>query len=265
MSDEVRVESEGALTVVTIHRPQARNAIGLATMGELEAALSEVGRSDASVLVITGAGRHAFVSGGDLKELEAVRTTADAERMATRMRSILDNLIRLPMPVVAALNGHAFGGGAEVAVAADIRLAADDIRIGFTQSTLGIMPAWGGAERLTELVGRSRAMLLLCAGEVLDAQEALSIGLVDQVLPRAGFEEGWRRQAERLASPPAAVTRSIKRVVSSVRPGTHPATEAASVRSFAELWAAPAHWERAATAELLRRQAKAERRSSSLG
>ena len=117
-------------------------------------------RQAPEALVIKGAGDKAFVSGGDLKELSALRTEEDAAAMARRMRSICDQLADFPAPVVAALNGHAFGGGAEVAVAADIRVAADDIKIAFNQVQLEIMPAWGGAERLAALVGKSRALLL---------------------------------------------------------------------------------------------------------
>jgi enoyl-CoA hydratase/carnithine racemase len=254
MSDEVRVELRDRVCVITIDRPHTRNAIGLRTMAELDAALVEICGGDAAVVVITGAGDRAFVSGGDLRELEEIRTVEDAERMARRMRSVLDRLTRLPMPVIAALNGHALGGGAEIAVAADLRIAADDIRIGFTQSTLGFMPAWGGAERLTAMVGRSQALLLLCSGQALEASQAREIGLVDRVILRPDFGAGWREIAARFASLPASATRSIKGVVAAVSPATFPATEAGSVRAFAELWAAPEHWEMAAAAELRRRR-----------
>ena len=154
-------ESEG-LAVLTIDRPHARNAIALDTMAQLEKAIDEA--AGAQALVIKGAGDRAFVSGGDLKELSALRTEEDAAAMAKRMRSICDQLAAFPAPVIAVLNGHAFGGGAEVAVAADIRVAADDIKIAFNQVTLEIMPAWGGAERLAALVGKSRALLLAGSG-----------------------------------------------------------------------------------------------------
>ncbi len=174
---EVGVQVEGKVAVLTIDRPHARNAIGLATMAELGEALDQIENEPVNVLVVRGAGDRAFVSGGDLKELSAIRDEQGAIDMATRMRRLLDRLATFPVPVVAALNGHALGGGAEVAVAADIRIAADDVSIGFTQVQLAIMPAWGGAERLAELVGRSRAMLLIAAGTRLSAAEAERIGL----------------------------------------------------------------------------------------
>jgi len=154
----VDLDLDDGLAVITIDRPHARNAISLETMDQLEKALD--GAQGASALVITGAGDRAFVSGGDLKELSALRTEPEASGMAFRMRMICDRIAGFPAPTIAALNGHALGGGAEFAVAADIRLAADDVKIGFNQVTLEIMPAWGGAERLVALVGYSKALLL---------------------------------------------------------------------------------------------------------
>src|SRR5918994_3855374 len=183
----VDLEVDDGLAIITIDRPHARNAISLETMDQLEKALD--GAEGACALVITGAGDRAFVSGGDLKELSALRTELDASSMAWRMRTICDRISGFPGPTIAALNGHALGGGAEFAVSADIRLAADDIKIGFNQVTLEIMPAWGGAERLAALVGYSRALLLAGTGTVLDAAEAERIGLVDRVLPRESFDD----------------------------------------------------------------------------
>ena len=218
------------LAVLTIDRPHARNAIALDTMDQLEKALDAA--AGARTLVIKGAGERAFVSGGDLKELSALRTVEDASAMAKQMRSICDQLASFPAPVIAVLNGHAFGGGAEVAVAADIRVAADDIKIAFNQVELEIMPAWGGAERLAALVGKSKALLLAGTGRALDAVEAERIGLVDLVLPRSSFEDGWRSLARSLARRPAA---EIKRVISGVSPDE-------AIASFARLWVADAHW-----------------------
>ena len=230
----VVLQLDDGLAVVTIDRPHARNAIALATMDELEKAID--GAAGARALVITGAGDRAFVSGGDLKELSAIRTVEAASAMAWRMRGICDQLANFPAPVIAAVNGHAFGGGAEVAVAADIRVAADDITIGFNQVNLAIMPAWGGAERLATLVGRGRALLLAGTGTVLDAAEAERVGLLDVVLPRADFENGWRTLARSLATVPAG---EIKRVTSGG------ASAEAAVQAFAQLWVSDAHWDAA--------------------
>ena len=227
----VDVELDDGVAVITIDRPHARNAISPATMDELDKAIDVA--ADARCLVIRGAGERAFISGGDLKELNAVRTEDEASAMAWKMRRICDRLASFPAPVLAALNGHALGGGAEVAVSADIRVAADDIRIGFTQVTLAIMPAWGGAERLAGLVGKGRALMLAGAGTVLDAAEAERIGLVDRVLPRAGFDAGWRALARSLAG---GAGRDIKRLTSG---GVAPEE---AVQAFVRLWVADAHW-----------------------
>jgi len=235
----VDLELDQELAVITIDRPHARNAIAPETMDQLEKALDAA--AGAKALVIRGGGDRAFVSGGDLKELSKLRTEEQAADMARRMRSICDQVANFPAPVVAALNGHALGGGAEFAVAADIRVAADDIKVGFNQVTLAIMPAWGGAERLAELVGRGRALMLAGSGTVLDAAEAERFGLVDRVLPRDSFEEGWRSLARSLANGPAG---EIKRVMAG-------ASAPEAVAAFARLWIADEHW--AAAGKVLNR------------
>lgn len=226
----VDLEFDDGLAVITIDRPQARNAIAPETMEQLDKALD--GAEGAHALVIKGAGDRAFVSGGDLKELAAIRTEQDASAMAWRMRSICDRIAGFPTPTVAVLNGHALGGGAEFAVAADIRLAADDIKIGFNQVALSIMPAWGGAERLTALVGYSKALLLAGIGTVLDAAEAERIGLVDRVLPRGSFDEDWRAIARSFATRSAGEIRRVMRGVSTNE----------AVAAFARLWVSDEHW-----------------------
>ncbi|MEU9350588.1 enoyl-CoA hydratase/isomerase family protein [Streptomyces griseoloalbus] len=230
----VELELQDGLAVVTIDRPHARNALDLQAMDELEKALDAA--EGASALAVTGAGDRAFVSGGDLKELSRLRTEAQASAMALRMRALCDRISAFPGPVVAALNGHALGGGAEVAVAADIRVAADDIRVGFNQTALAIVPAWGGAERLARLVGPGRALLLAGTGRLLDAAEAERAGLVDLVLPRADFERGWRDVARALAT---AQAREVKKLTTRTRPPE----EAAA--AFARLWVSEEHWQAA--------------------
>jgi enoyl-CoA hydratase len=239
----VLVEMDGAVAVVTIDRPEVRNAIGFATLAALDAALDDVLASGAAVLVVRGGGDRAFVSGGDLKELSTIRTHADAVAMARRARRLLDRIATLPVPVVAALNGHALGGGAEVAIAADVRVAADDVKIGFNQVALGIMPAWGGAERLAQAIGRSRALLAITTGEVYDARAAQRIGLVDVVVPRAEFDAAWRALAGRMASTAPGTTAAVKAVVGAAVPAHHPDLEASATDAFARLWTADAHWE----------------------
>jgi enoyl-CoA hydratase/carnithine racemase len=238
----VLVDVTDGVAVITIDRPEVRNAIGFATIGELDDALTDVQES-AAVVVIRGGGDRAFVSGGDLKELGAVRTHEDAVQMASRVRRVLDRIASFPVPVIAALNGHALGGGAEVAIAADIRVAADDVKIGFNQVSLGIMPAWGGAERLAQRIGRGRAVLAIATGALYDAESAQQLGLVDIVVPRASFDEEWRHLARRMAGTAPGTTRAVKSVVAAAAPGVHPDLEAAATDAFARLWTADAHWD----------------------
>jgi enoyl-CoA hydratase len=235
--DEVLLDRQDGVAVLTVSRPAVRNALSLAAMDALDQALDRA--ADADVLVIRGSGDRAFISGGDLKELAAIRTREAARVMAVRMRRVCDRMVAFPGPVIAAMNGHALGGGAEVAVAADIRVAADDITIGFTQSRLAIMPAWGGAERLAALVGRAEALLLTTTGDRIGTAEARRIGLIDRVYPRAEFEASWRDLAGRIAAAPA---RPIKSVISRAAPRPDPADEAFATRAFAALWASDAHW-----------------------
>jgi enoyl-CoA hydratase/carnithine racemase len=251
---DVRMERDGDVAILTIDRPHARNAIGLSTMDELDAALASLAEGDARCAVLTGAGERAFVAGGDLRELEAVTSEDFATDMAVRMRRTLDRIAGLPIPVICAMNGAAIGGGAEVAVGCDYRVAAHDARIGFTQILLGVMPAWGGIERLCALVGRGRALYLLTTGTVLTGREAAEIGLVEESVPRDRFETRWRTLAAQVARAPRQALSGIKRAVDAALPGSHPHLETDAVRDFAKAWADPIHWEMAAELERQRRE-----------
>jgi enoyl-CoA hydratase/carnithine racemase len=225
-------------------------------MQELGAALDEVAASPARVLVVTGAGTRVFVAGGDLKELAAIRTHEDATVMAETMRAVLDRVATLPIPVVAALNGDAYGGGAEVAVACDIRVAADDVRLAFNQVALGIMPAWGGIERVTALLGRGRALALLTTGRVLDAAEASALGLFDEVVPRPEFDARWRDLAAQIARAPRDALVGIKAAQRAAFPTARPELAADAIASFATTWVADDHWRMVEESDQRRRAAK---------
>jgi enoyl-CoA hydratase len=252
----VRLDRDGPVTILTIDRPEARNAIARATMQELGDALDEVERSAARVLVVTGAGDRVFVAGGDLKELAAIRTHHEATQMAATMRSVLDRLATLAVPVLAAVNGDAYGGGAEVAVACDIRIAAHHVRVAFNQVALGIMPAWGGIERLTALVGRARALALMTTGRVLGADAALAQGLFDDVVPREKFDAHWREVAAQIACAPRDALVGIKAAQRAAFPTARPDLAADAIASFADTWVADDHWQMVEEAEQRRRAAR---------
>src|SRR5205823_5848109 len=153
--------------------------------------------------------------------------------MAETMRSVLDRVAALPVPVLAAVNGDAYGGGAEVAVACDMRIAADDVRCGFNQVALGIMPAWGGIERLTALVGRGRALALMTTGRVLGADAALAQGLFDEEVPRDRFTAHWHDVAEQIARAPRDALVGIKAAQRASFPTARPDLAGAAIASAA--------------------------------
>ena len=243
-----------AIATITIDRPDARNALNLAAMADLDAALADAAGWAVHAVFIRGAGDRAFVSGGDLKELESNREEAFALGMARRMRMTLDRIPGLPMPIVALVNGHAVGGGAEVAIACDYRLAADDVRIGFTQATLGLMPAWGGIERLVQAIGRGRALHLLTTGRTIDAAEAHAIGLFEEVVARADFETRAESLAAELAEVPLPALAGIKRAADAALPYARPELAATATADFARAWAADAHWKAMERAQARRRR-----------
>jgi enoyl-CoA hydratase/carnithine racemase len=230
-------------------------------MGTLSALIDDVealaARDEIRVLALRGGGDRVFVSGGDLKELASIRTEDDARDMALSMRRVLDRVASLPVPTVALLNGHAFGGGAEVAVACDLRLAASDVRIGFTQVQLGIMPAWGGVERLAKLVGPGRANHLLLTGAVLEAEQAACVGLVEQVVARADFDAAGDALLAQLAGLPPSAARGIRSLVDAVWRPDSPETTDHATASFARSWVSDEHWDAAERQARLRAERRA--------
>ncbi len=244
------------VATLSINRPKSRNALALQTMAELDQALDAVKQKRARVLVIRGVGNQAFCAGGDLKELEHMRSEADAAAMARRMRATLDRIPQLSIPVVAGINGDAFGGGAELAIACDFRIAVSHARIGFAQVTLGLMPAWGASERLAALVGRGRTLHLLLGGQAVDAEQALRVGLVEEVVASERFDERLAETARFIAAAPLAAIAGIKRSVDAVRPQRNPELANATIEAFARTWAHPAHWKAVAKMESRRRSRK---------
>lgn len=240
--DQLRYVEADGVGVLTINRPAVHNAIGLTTMPELARVLDHLETSPTlSALVVTGAGNKTFVSGGDLKELEELTTHQAAASMSRQMQTLMARLSDLPMPVIGAINGDSFGGGCEVALACDIRIASTGARFAFKQVTIGITPAWGGRARLVELVGRSIALRLMLTGEVIDAAEAMRIGLVDQVAEPATVLDSAMELARPIAANPNQAVRAIKRQVNKGRGLVgHDAIEF-EAESFARTWVSYDH------------------------
>jgi enoyl-CoA hydratase len=231
---------------VTMARAEKRNALSGAVIDELARLLAE-NREDATVklLVLSGAGDKAFASGGDLKELSAVRSNADALAMSERFRVVLDAVRCFPVPTIAALNGDALGGGAELAMACDIRIAAAHARIGFLQGKLNISTAWGGGVDLLRAVGVSSAIRFLGLAEVFAAEDAQQRGLVDAVAPAgqtfAAFVEAYC--AGFLKRTPL-VMRAFKALAVAYRRGASHAEMLGIERErFASTWIHEDHWQ----------------------
>jgi enoyl-CoA hydratase len=184
-SDTLHVERDGAVAVVTIDRRQVLNALDRATIDGLRRVLLDLRRDDAArSVILTGAGEKAFVAGADIQELEHLSPT-EAEAYALAGQHVFDLVEHLGKPVIAAVNGFALGGGCELAMACTLRLASDTARFGQPEVKLGVIPGFAGTQRLPRLVGKGRALDLLLTGRMIDAQEALAMGLVNRVVPAA--------------------------------------------------------------------------------
>jgi enoyl-CoA hydratase len=181
--ETIIIGQEGSVGVLKLNRPQALNALNGKVISELIAALDEIEKEVMpKVLIITGSGEKAFVAGTDITEMESL-TSFEAREFASLASKAIDKVENLDRPVIAAINGFALGGGCELAMACDIRIASEKARLGQPEINLGIIPGSGGTQRLARLVGSSKAKQLIFTGEVVDAKTALDIGLVDRVVP----------------------------------------------------------------------------------
>ncbi|MBM4429996.1 MAG: crotonase [Chloroflexi bacterium] len=199
--ENILLTREEGIAILTVNRPQALNTLSQATMADLAAAIVEVERDNHTrCLIITGTGEKAFVAGADINELRAIASAAEGAEFAARGQALLFRIENLNKPVIAAINGYALGGGCELAMACDIRLAADSAKLGQPEVNLGIIPGYGGTQRLPRLVGKGRAKWLILSGEIISAQEALRIGLVDFVVPAAELMPTARQLAQKIAS-----------------------------------------------------------------
>jgi len=167
--------------LITLNRPEALNALSFALVRDLARAIDEVAAGDARALLVTGAGARAFCAGADIKELTG-RPLADQKRGAEFGQATFAKLDRLPMPSVAIINGYAFGGGLELALACTFRLATRNAKMAFPEIKLGLIPGYGGTQRLPRVVGEARALELIMTGRTVDAEEAARLGLVNRLL-----------------------------------------------------------------------------------
>ncbi|MGB7729904.1 MAG: enoyl-CoA hydratase-related protein [Candidatus Acidiferrum sp.] len=183
--ENVLYEKEGLIAYVTLNRPKVLNALNQATWRDLQTAF-EAARRDDDVrgVILTGAGDKAFIAGADIGELSTI-SAVEAERSSSYGQTVLNLIENLGKPVIAAINGFALGGGCETAMACTIRIAVESAKFGQPEVKLGLLPGGGGTQRLPRLVGKGRALQLILTGEIINAQEAYRIGLVNEVVPAA--------------------------------------------------------------------------------
>ena len=178
----VQIDQHGPIAVLTINRPQALNALNAETLGEIAQAVDLIIEdAEVGVLIITGAGDRAFVAGADISEFKQVQSVYDGRELALSGQDVMSRIATLPIPVIAAVNGYALGGGLELALACDLRVAATGARLGLPEVTLGLIPGFGGTQRLSRLIGAGRALDLMLTARQVQADEALGMGLVNYV------------------------------------------------------------------------------------
>jgi enoyl-CoA hydratase len=245
MQTLVATELRGGVLWVHMKRAQKRNALSRQLLACLKAAFLEWRDNDnVRLAILIGDGERAFASGGDLKELMDMRGEDEARKFADETRVVLDCIRQFPVPVIAALNGDALGGGAELALACDLRFAAPHARLGFLQGSLSISTAWGGGTDLMRVVGSARALELLCGADIVSAEQALAMGLISSIAAGGElFEAQAGKYAARFANRPAQVMRAFKALATAFCAGAGGERLAALEGSyFAKTWVHDDHW-----------------------
>ncbi len=214
--DNLLLERDGAIAVITVNRPNVLNALNSQTIDELRRAILELKLDDTvRVVLVTGAGGKAFVAGADINEL-AVQTPTGGREHALAGQHAFDVVENMGKPVIAAINGYALGGGCELAMACTLRLAADTAKLGQPEIALGLIPGYGGTQRLSRLVGRGKAMELMLTGAPVTADEALRIGLVNRVVPAGELMAEAKKLATQLA---ASAPIAMRYIINAVNKG----------------------------------------------
>jgi enoyl-CoA hydratase len=211
---DILVSVDAPVGFITFNRPSVLNALRTQLLGELSHALDELERDETvRAIVITGAGEKAFAAGADIAELNALATAGSGADQARAGQALTRKIERLRKPVIMAVNGFALGGGCEIAMAGDIRIASDNAKFGQPEVNLGLIPGYGGSQRLTRLAGKGMATHLCLTGEVIDANEALRIGLVTRVVPLAELMTEAKRIATLIASKAPLAIAACKRAI----------------------------------------------------
>jgi enoyl-CoA hydratase len=210
--ETILVERRGSVAIITINRPEKRNALNIQTRAEGAAVLDELRADDSvRVVVFTGAGDKAFIAGADIAEF--ADRTAITQREVMLERGLFNAIDTFPKPVIAMVNGYCLGGGCELALACDVRIASEKASFGQPEINLGIIPGGGGTQRLTRLVGEGKAMELILTGAIIDAQTAFNLGLVNHVVPAEQLEAKTMEIANRIAEKSPIALRLAKEAI----------------------------------------------------
>lgn len=245
---------EQSVGVLTVNRPQVRNALDWAAMYGLAEAVEQIQKMpDLRALILAGAGEQAFISGGDLRDLHGANSEEDGLHQYDLMTDALNRLASLPFPVIAAMEGATRGGGCEVALACDLRIAGEGATLGFAQINMAVTTGWGGAERLYRLVGYSRALELLLTGQVIGAQEALSLGLINQISVDGDALTSAVTLARHIAEMAPLAAHGVKEVLQGYATLSTEQAREQERTTFARLWGSADHTE-ASTAFLEKRK-----------
>ena len=211
--DTILFETAGPVAVVTLNRPKALNALCRQLVAELDQALDSIEKdADIRAVIVTGSAK-AFAAGADIKEIAAIRSPAEARGYITEMQRVFNRLEGLDRPVIAAVAGFAFGGGCELCLACDVRIAAENARFALPEIKLGLLPGGGGTQRLPRLIGTGRAKQHIFSGEPFDAQEAYRIGLVNAVVPTDALMDEAMKLAGSYAARPGFTLKTIKGLI----------------------------------------------------
>jgi enoyl-CoA hydratase len=212
--ETILVERADGVALVTLNRPKVLNALNALMIAELRRAFATLEADDeVRVAVVTGAGERAFAAGADIAELNALPNAVRGAALARSGQALTLQLERMRKPVIAAVNGYALGGGCELALGCDFRIASENAKFGQPEVNLGLMPGFGGSQRTARLLGRGMALYLCLSGDTIDAHEALRIGLVEKVVPAAELADEVRRIARLIASKAPLAVEATKRAV----------------------------------------------------
>ncbi|GAA5521659.1 enoyl-CoA hydratase/isomerase family protein [Aliifodinibius salicampi] len=240
----LKVEFKNNICQAVVNRPEKHNAVNFEVIEALEDLIGRIEKDEETrCLILKGAGSQSFISGGDLREFHTLKKAEDAKPMAQRMVSLLTRIEKLPCWTIASINGAAYGGGCEIMLAFDFRIASFDAVFGFTQSKFYLPPGWGGLTRLVERVGRSTALRWLGAAKVVNAKEALRYNLVDRLTdPKKLSGESWE-WAEQLTRNDRAFIKNLKEQALQLAHARWKAIES-ELDSFAKFWESDLHHKR---------------------